>query len=93
MTENAPRASLAEIERRLREQLAPSVLELRDDSASHAGHAGAREGGHYELRIVSARFAGLSRVARHRLVYDSLAGLMQQGIHALSIDAKAPQEA
>ena len=88
-----PRASLAEIERRLREQLAPSLLELRDDSASHAGHAGAREGGHYELRIVSERFAGLSRVARHRLVYDSLAGLMQQGIHALSIDAKAPQEA
>jgi BolA protein len=92
MSEYAPRASLAEIERRLREQLAPSLLQLRDDSASHAGHAGAREGGHYELRIVSARFTGLSRVARHRLVYDSLADLMQRGIHALAIDARTPDE-
>lgn len=87
-----PRASMAEMEQRLRSALQPSELELRDDSARHAGHAGAREGGHYELRIVSQRFAGLSRVARHRLVYDSLAELMQQGIHALAIDARAPDE-
>lgn len=87
-----PRASMDEIERRLRERLEPSLLELRDDSARHAGHAGAREGGHYELRIASARFAGLSRVARHRLVYDSLADLMQRGIHALAIDARTPDE-
>lgn len=88
-----PRASLDEIEQRLRTQLEPSLLELRDDSAHHAGHAGAREGGHYRLRIVSPRFAGLSRVARHRLVYDSLADLMQRGIHALAIDARTPDEA
>jgi BolA protein len=90
MSDTAPRASMAEIERRLREHLEPTLLELRDDSARHAGHAGAREGGHYELRIASARFAGLSRVARHRLVYDSLADLMQRGIHALAIDARTP---
>lgn len=87
-----PRASMAEIEQRLRSALNPSLLELRDDSAHHAGHAGAREGGHYTLRIVSPRFAGLARVARHRLVYDSLADLMQRGIHALAIDASAPEE-
>ena len=89
---NAPRASGVEIEQRLRERLGPSSIELRDDSAAHAGHAGAREGGHYRLRIVSERFAGLGRVARHRLVYDSLADLMQRGIHALAIDARTPDE-
>lgn len=81
-----------EIERRLRAALQPTALTLRDDSAQHAGHAGAREGGHYHVAIVSARFAGLSRVARHQLVYHSLAELMRQGIHALAIDARAPDE-
>jgi BolA family transcriptional regulator, general stress-responsive regulator len=83
---------IGQIETRLRAALAPSALTLRDDSAQHAGHAGAREGGHYHVDIVSERFAGLSRVARHRLVYHSLAELMQQGIHALAIDARAPDE-
>ncbi|UXH77211.1 BolA family protein [Roseateles amylovorans] len=83
----------AEIEARLRAALDPVVsLHLRDDSAHHAGHAGAREGGHYYLEIVSSRFAGLPRVARHRLVYDALADLMKKGIHALAIDARAPDE-
>lgn len=81
-----------EIEARLRAALAPELLELRDDSAHHAGHAGARDGGHYTLTIVSPRFAGLPRVARHRLVYDALAELMKKGIHALAIDARAPDE-
>lgn len=81
-----------EIEARLRAALAPVSLRLRDDSAHHAGHAGASEGGHYYLEIVSARFAGLPRVHRHRLVYDALADLMQKGIHALAIDARAPDE-
>ncbi|WP_349742347.1 BolA family protein [Roseateles cavernae] len=83
---------LEEIERRLRAGLQPSLLTLRDDSAQHAGHAGAREGGHYHVSIVSERFIGRSRVARHQLVYHSLAELMQQGIHALAIDARAPDE-
>ncbi len=83
----------AEIEARLRAALDPvTVLRLRDDSAHHAGHAGAREGGHYYLEIVSPRFAGLPRVARHRLVYDALADLMKKGIHALAIEARAPDE-
>ncbi len=87
-----PKASLAEMEARLRAALEPSDFHLQDDSHQHAGHAGAKEGGHYSLRIVSARFKGLNRVARHRLVYHCLAELMQQGIHALAIDARAPDE-
>jgi BolA family transcriptional regulator, general stress-responsive regulator len=70
--------------------LAPLEIEVEDDSHLHAGHAGAREGGHYTVRLCSARFAGLSRVARHRLVYDALGPLLPQGIHALAIDARAP---
>jgi len=87
-----PKASLAEIERRLRAALAPLELRLQDDSAQHAGHAGAREGGHYSVSIVSASFTGLNKVARHRLVYHSLGDLMQQGIHALAVQARAPGE-
>ncbi len=86
------RPSIAEIEARLRQTLAPLTLAVQDDSAQHAGHAGAREGGHYSVTLVSARFTGLNRVARHRLVYHSMAELMQQGIHALAIDARAPDE-
>jgi BolA protein len=80
------------IEAALRAAFAPSVLEIRDDSAQHAGHAGAREGSHYTVILVSERFAGLSRVARHRLVYDSLGPLMRAGIHALAIEARTPDE-
>lgn len=79
-----------EIEARLRQALAPTRLEVHDDSAQHAGHAGAREGRHYTVRLTSARFAGLSRVARHRLVYDALGPLGAQGVHALAIVAQAP---
>lgn len=79
----------------LRERLArldPERLEIRDDSARHAGHAGAREGGHFAVAIVSPRFAGLSIIERHRLVYDAVGDLMRNGIHALSIVAKTPDE-
>jgi len=82
----------AEIERTLRAALAPDRLEVQDDSHLHAGHAGAREGRHFTVRIESGRFAGLSRVARHRLVYDALHTLMPRGIHALAIDARVPDE-
>jgi BolA family transcriptional regulator, general stress-responsive regulator len=81
-----------DIERVLRETLAPTALAVTDDSQAHAGHAGAREGRHFSVRIASARFAGLSRVARHRLVYDALRRLIPQGIHALAIQAHAPDE-
>jgi BolA family transcriptional regulator, general stress-responsive regulator len=73
--------------------LAPDHLEVIDDSAQHAGHAGARSGGgHYRVMMVSARFDGLSTMARHRLVYDALGTLMDGAIHALSITARTPTE-
>ncbi|MTD33885.1 BolA family protein [Paludibacterium denitrificans] len=73
--------------------LQPEHLSIEDDSAAHSGHAGARSGGgHYTLTIVSARFEGLNRVARHRLIYDTLGPLMQQHVHALAIRALAPAE-
>jgi BolA protein len=72
--------------------LEPIQLEIQDDSAKHAGHAGAKDGGHYAVRIVAPRFAGLSTMQRHRLVYDAIGDLAQQRIHALSISAKAPEE-
>src|ERR1700761_2558510 len=84
---------IALIDARLREALAPGdSLDVRDDSAQHAGHAGASAGGHYSVTIVAAAFAGKARVARHRLVYDALADAMQRGIHALAITAFTPQE-
>ncbi|HZV67082.1 MAG TPA: BolA family protein [Telluria sp.] len=87
-------ASRAErIETRLRAALAPTAFELVDESAKHAGHAGAASGGsHFRLRIVSSRFEGLRLVMRHRLVYDSVHDMMQTEIHALAITALAPSE-
>jgi BolA protein len=82
----------ADIEQALREAFAPMTLEVVDDSARHAGHAGAREGGHFSVRICSGAFAGVPRVGRHRLVYDALRRLMHSGIHALAIEARAPDE-
>lgn len=78
---------------RMRERLAtlaPVFLEIVDDSSQHQGHAGAREGGHFRLTIVSPAFNGLPRVARYRLVHDALGDLMQNGIHALSVSALTP---
>jgi BolA family transcriptional regulator, general stress-responsive regulator len=73
--------------------LAPSRLELADDSALHAGHEGAKGGGgHYRLTIVSRQFSGKNTVARHRLIYAALGTMMQQQIHALAIRAYAPGE-
>ena len=81
-----------DIQVRLQSALAPLQIDVQDDSHLHAGHAGAREGRHFTVRICSSRFAGLSRVARHRLVYDSLGLLAEQGVHALAIVAQAPDE-
>ncbi|WJF89044.1 BolA family protein [Paraburkholderia bonniea] len=84
---------MALIDSHLRQALAPVVsLTVRDDSAKHAGHAGASAGGHFSVTIVAAAFAGKARVARHRLVYDALAVAMQHGIHALAITAYTPEE-
>jgi BolA protein len=79
----------------LRQRLAalePLSIEIIDDSHRHAGHAGARDGGHYNLRIVSAAFAGHGTMARHRMVYAAAGDLMRGQIHALSIAAFAPDE-
>ncbi|MBB3256724.1 BolA protein [Paraburkholderia bannensis] len=85
---------LALIETRLTAALAPvDSIVVRDDSALHAGHAGASAGGHFHVTIVAAAFMGKARVARHRLVYDALAEAMQRGIHALAITALTPEEA
>lgn len=82
-----------QIEAALRAALAPEALEVIDDSHLHAGHAGAREGRHFTVKITSARFAGQRLVGRHRLVYDALASLIPAGIHALAIQARSPGEA
>ena len=80
----------SDIEAALSAALQPLALEVLDDSHLHAGHAGAREGRHFTVRLTSARFNGLSRLARHRLIYDALQLLIPRGIHALAIEARAP---
>ena len=73
--------------------LAPTRLDIEDDSHRHAGHAGAKGGGHYRVYVVSAKFSGRTLIARHRMIYEALAEQMKGDIHALSIVAKAPEEA
>ncbi len=73
--------------------LEPEQMEIIDESHRHAGHAGARGGGgHYVVRIVAAQFAGKTTIARHRMIYSALGDLMQRDIHALTIQALAPNE-
>ena len=85
------------VERAMREKLAsldPLQLELEDESAQHAGHAGSRPSGgsHWRLAIVSEAFRGQSAVARHRMVYEAFGDLMKRDIHALKIEASAPEQ-
>ena len=78
-----------QIEQRLRERLQPTDLQVMDESSAHAGHAGASptgSGSHMRVRVASPLFTGLSRVARHRLVYDALQDFIDQGLHALAIE-------
>jgi BolA protein len=81
---------------RMRERLAalePESVEILDESGKHVGHEGAKGGGgHYQLVIVSARFDGTNRQARHRMIYEALGPMMQREIHALAIQAYAPNE-
>jgi len=80
----------------IRERLAalkPLAVDLRDESAQHAGHAGAASGGgHWQLTIVSEAFRGKNAVARHRMIYEALGDLMKRDIHALKIEAFAPEQ-
>lgn len=85
----APLPTAPAIEARLREQLQPSALQVIDESGDHAGHVGANAEGfgtHFRVRIASPLFAGKSRVAQHRLVYDALQNFIAQGLHALAIE-------
>lgn len=84
----------ASIRRKLGCALSPLRLDIVDESAQHAGHAGARPGGetHFRVEIVSPRFAGLSRIARQRLVHAILAEDLKTNIHALALKTLAPEE-
>ena len=82
-----------EIEQQLQARLAPTQLEVLDESAAHAGHAGANAqgtGSHFRVRIASAAFDGKSRIACHRLVYDAMQNFIDQGLHALAIEIIRP---
>ena len=90
MTVQAAIPTAAALEARLREVLRPTQLEVIDESAAHAGHAGANAEGfgtHFRVRIATPLFEGKSRVARHRLVYDALHDFLAQGLHAIAIEA------
>lgn len=93
---NAPTSAVrrvARIEQCLREALQPSQLQVQDESAAHAGHAGAASGkGHFKVRIVSECFAGMSALQRHRLVNQALAALWDSDLHAVSISALTSSE-
>ena len=79
------------IEAALRQTFSPSKLQIKDQSHLHAGHAGAQDGrGHYEVTIVAEAFAKQRPLARHRMIYDALGSLMETDIHALRINASAP---
>jgi BolA protein len=87
---------LNNVQKEMRTRLAvldPVILEIVDESRKHAGHAGARDGGgHYLLNIVSAQFSGNNTVARHRMIYSALGEMMKRDIHALTIQARTPDE-
>lgn len=72
--------------------LAPTHVDIHDDSAAHAGHAGARDGSHFDVLIVSEAFTGKNRIQRQRMVYEALGDLMQAGIHALAMRTLTPDE-
>jgi len=88
-----PGATARDIERILRDKLAPVHLDVVDESKHHAGHAGSSEGGHFRVVVVSPAFEGLSPVDRHRLVNAALEGLFAGRIHALALRTWTPDEA
>lgn len=86
---------MTDLDNEIREQLAslePQLLEIVDDSAMHAGHAGNRGGGHFTITVVSSQFSGKSTIMRHRIIYQALQDLIPSRIHALSITAHAPED-
>ena len=85
-------ATIAALRSALEHALAPTSLEILDDSAAHAGHAGARGGGHYRITLVAEAFRGRAPLERHRLVYAAVGPLLADAVHALNIVARAPGE-
>lgn len=86
-------ARIETMQTRLEETFQPISCHITDDSAKHAGHAGAASGGgHFSVKIVSKQFETLNRLTRHRLVYDAVGDMMHTEIHALAIIALAPSE-
>jgi BolA family transcriptional regulator, general stress-responsive regulator len=83
---------MAQLRSALEQAFAPTILEIIDDSAAHAGHEGSRSGGHYRVRLVSAAFRGHSSLERHRLVYAAVVPLLSGSVHALNIVARTPEE-
>jgi BolA family transcriptional regulator, general stress-responsive regulator len=83
---------VAQLRSALEQAFAPTTLEIVDDSAKHAGHAGARSGGHYRVKLVAEAFRGHSSLERHRLVYAAVAPLLSGSVHALNIVARTPEE-
>ncbi len=90
MTDNTHREAL--IRDHLQAALSPISLSIIDESHKHAGHAGARGGGHFIIHIVSDAFSGKNTIQRHRMVYDAMGDLMNSEVHALSIKAETPTE-
>jgi BolA protein len=92
---NPPHSVADSLRRKFEAAFHPLALDIEDESARHAGHAGAQPGGqtHFRVRIVSAAFAGLSRVARQRLVYAEAADDIAAGLHALALSTLTPEEA
>ncbi len=92
MSPNEQRA--ASIRQRLEQAVAPKSLEVIDESHKHVGHAGAKDGrGHFAVNVVADAFSGKSLIQRHRMVYEAMGELMETDIHALSINARTPDEA
>ena len=92
---DVPAIHTAALEAQLKDRLQPVFLEVLDESASHAGHSGANAQGfgtHFRVRIASPAFAGKSRVASHRLVYDAVQNFIDQGLHALAIEIIPPSD-
>lgn len=93
MSQSPVAPTAAQLQERLQSVLQPSALEVIDESALHSGHVGVNESGfgsHFRVRITSHLFTGKSPVSRHRLVYDALRDFLDQGLHALAIEAKVP---
>ncbi len=90
---SAPAPVIGELRAALERALAPTALEIVDDGARHAGHTGARGGGHFKVTLVSEAFRGRTALERHRLVYAAVAPLLAGAVHALNITARTPEEA